>query len=448
MPRRCPECDTPVEREEGEVAVRCPNRACPGVRRQRLRHFCSRAGMNIEGLGRRLIDQLLDASLIDDPASLWDLDPERLAQLPQWGEKSAANLLGELSEAKSRPLWRLLVALGIRHVGERAAKVLAAHSGSLEALSKMSEEELQQVEGVGPTIAASLTAFFADRDNRRLIDRLRRRGVDPRQDRCKRRGAAARGPGVRPYRYAVQGARGGRRTSRGRRGTGGGQRLAQDQLRGVRRGPRIEAREGATARRCGARRGGVAQTARRAGGEVVRKARIVLVDDDEGSRVAMATGLRRVGLEVSEFDGGDAALGLVSGDDQIDVLITDVRMPGMDGYQLLGAVRSARPELPVLMVTAFGDIDGAVRALKEGANDYLSKPVNLAELRHRVEQLLERQELSEEKRQLEQRLERLVGAPGLVAHSPSMIAVVERVRSWHPPPRRCSSSASRAPARS
>ena len=167
---------------------------------------------------------------------------------------------------------------------------------------------------------------------------------------------------------------------------------------------------------------------------MVRKARIVLVDDDEGSRVAMATGLRRVGLEVSEFDGGDAALGLVSGDDQIDVLITDVRMPGMDGYQLLGAVRSARPELPVLMVTAFGDIDGAVRALKQGANDYLSKPVNLAELRHRVEQLLERQELSQEKRQLEQRLERLVGAPGLVAHSPSMIAVVERVRVVAPAP--------------
>jgi two-component system NtrC family response regulator/two-component system response regulator HydG len=148
----------------------------------------------------------------------------------------------------------------------------------------------------------------------------------------------------------------------------------------------------------------------------------------------MATGLRRVGYEVSEFDGADAALGAVSGDDRIDVLITDVRMPGMDGYQLLGAVRSARPELPVLMVTAFGDIDGAVRALKDGANDYLSKPVNLAELRHRVEQLLEREELSQEKRQLEQRLERLVGAPGLVAHSPSMVEVLERVKVVAPAP--------------
>jgi DNA ligase (NAD+) len=181
MPRKCPECGTPVEREPGEVALRCPNRGCPAVRRQRLRHFCSRAGMDIEGLGRRLIDQLLEAKLIDDPASLWDLDAARLAELPQWGERSAANLLAELTEAKGRPLWRLLVALGIRHVGDRAAKVLASRAGSLEALSRMSEEELEQIEGIGPTIAASIVAFFGDRENRRLIERLHRRGVDPRE---------------------------------------------------------------------------------------------------------------------------------------------------------------------------------------------------------------------------------------------------------------------------
>ena len=166
----------------------------------------------------------------------------------------------------------------------------------------------------------------------------------------------------------------------------------------------------------------------------MKKARIVLVDDDEGSRVAMATGLRRVGHEVSEFDGGEPALERLAGDEPVDALITDVRMPGMDGYELLRAVRASRSELPVLMVTAFGDIDGAVRTLKEGANDYLSKPVNLAELRHRVDQLLERQELSEEKRQLEQRLERLVGAPGLVARSAAMATVLERVRVAAPAP--------------
>jgi len=166
----------------------------------------------------------------------------------------------------------------------------------------------------------------------------------------------------------------------------------------------------------------------------VRKARIVLVDDDEGSRVAMATGLRRVGHEVSEFDGGEPALERLADDEAIDALITDVRMPGMDGYELLRAVRANRPDLPVLLVTAFGDIDGAVRALKEGANDYLTKPVNLAELRHRVDQLLERQELSTEKRRLEERIERLVGAPGLVARSAAMATVLERVRVAAPAP--------------
>ena len=180
MPERCPACAAAVEREPGEVVVRCPNRACPAVRRQRLRHFTSRAGMDIEGLGRRLIDQLLDAGLVSDPASLWRLEEPRLAELPGWGEKSAANLMTELEQAKQRPLWRLLAGLGIRHVGERAAKLLAAHAGSLAALAAMSEDDLQRVEGVGPTIAASVVAFLADDDNRRLIDELRELGVDPR----------------------------------------------------------------------------------------------------------------------------------------------------------------------------------------------------------------------------------------------------------------------------
>jgi DNA ligase (NAD+) len=182
IPERCPECHTPVVREPGEVAVRCPNRACPAVRRQGLFHFVSRAGMDIEGLGRRLIEQLLDAGMISDAASLWDLDPDSLAELPQWGEKSASNLLAQLEAARTRPLWRLLVALGIRHVGERAAKVLAARFGSLEALARAREETLQQVAGVGPTIASSVVAFFADGENAGLVRRLRQRGVDPREE--------------------------------------------------------------------------------------------------------------------------------------------------------------------------------------------------------------------------------------------------------------------------
>ncbi len=181
MPAKCPECGTRVVQESGEVAVRCPNRNCPGVRRQRLFHFVSRAGMDIEGLGRRLIEQLLAAELISDPASLWDLDAERLAALPGWGEKSAANLMAELGAAKARPLWRLLVALGIRHVGEKAAKLLAARFGSLEALAKASQAELEEVPGVGPTISASVVAFVEDRENAALLRRLKDHGVDPRE---------------------------------------------------------------------------------------------------------------------------------------------------------------------------------------------------------------------------------------------------------------------------
>jgi DNA ligase (NAD+) len=182
MPDKCPECGTAVVREPGEVAVRCPNRACPGVQRQRLFHFVSRAGMDIEGLGRRFIEQLLSAGVMGDPASLWDLDAERLSELPQWGEKSAANLLAQLEAARSRPLWRLLVALGIRHVGEKAAKVLASRFGSLGALARAGEEALEKAEGIGPTIAASVVAFFADAENAALVRRLRQRGVDPREE--------------------------------------------------------------------------------------------------------------------------------------------------------------------------------------------------------------------------------------------------------------------------
>lgn len=179
MPSTCPACGTPVEREAGEVAVRCPNQVCPAVRRQQLRHFVSRAGMDIEGLGQRLIDQLLAAGLITDAASLWDLDPARLAQLRGWGEVSAANLMAQLAAAKSRPLWRLLHALGIRHVGERAARALAERFGSLLALSQASPEELAAVPGIGPVIANSVANYFRSEEGATLVARLRERGVDP-----------------------------------------------------------------------------------------------------------------------------------------------------------------------------------------------------------------------------------------------------------------------------
>jgi len=181
MPERCPTCGTAVARDPGEVAIRCPNPRCPAVLRQRLRHFVSRAGLDIEGLGRQLIDQLLEAGLITDPASLWDLDAKKLAELPRWGEKSASNLMEQLSQARERPLWRLLVALGIRHVGEKAAKLLAGRFGSIGALEQAAEADLEEVEGIGPTIAASVVAFCADPASAELLRRLRERGVDPQE---------------------------------------------------------------------------------------------------------------------------------------------------------------------------------------------------------------------------------------------------------------------------
>ena len=167
---------------------------------------------------------------------------------------------------------------------------------------------------------------------------------------------------------------------------------------------------------------------------MVSIARIVLVDDDDGSRAAMATGLRRVGYEVDEFDAGEPALAAFEAEEPADVLITDVRMPGMDGYELVRRVRALRPGIAVLMVTAFGDVDGAVQALQGGADDYLTKPVNLVELRKRVELQLERTSLTRDKRELKERLEKLVGFDNIIGRSPAMQQVLERVRVVAPAP--------------
>jgi DNA ligase (NAD+) len=179
VPERCPVCETPVVREPGEVALRCPNRDCPAVVASQLRHFVSRGAMEIEGLGGRLLDQLARESLISDPASLWELDQSRLEELPGWGEQSAQNLIGELARARSRPLHRLLFALGIPHVGERAARLLARRFGSLDAIVAATPDELEEVAGIGPVVAASIRDWCADDRTAQLIARLKEVGVDP-----------------------------------------------------------------------------------------------------------------------------------------------------------------------------------------------------------------------------------------------------------------------------
>ncbi|HSN53957.1 MAG TPA: NAD-dependent DNA ligase LigA [Candidatus Sulfomarinibacteraceae bacterium] len=178
-PSRCPSCATEVVRVPGEVALRCPNPKCPAVLAARLRHFTARGAMEIEGLGSRSLEQLTAAGLVTDEASLWDLETEPLAELPGWGGISAANLLAELEAARSRPLHRLLFALGIPGVGERAARQMARRFPSLEALAGAGRERLEEIDGIGPAVSAAIESWFGDPRNRALLDRLRERGVDP-----------------------------------------------------------------------------------------------------------------------------------------------------------------------------------------------------------------------------------------------------------------------------
>ena len=174
----CPECGSAVVREEGEVAHRCTGSlVCPAQRRQSILHFASRSAMDIQGLGKALVDQLLANDLIHDVADLYGLDQETLAGLERMGAKSARNLLNELDASKDRPLHRVLHALGIRHVGERAARVLADAYESLDAIAAADAEDLEALDEIGPKTAAQLRLFFDNDASRALLERLKRAGL-------------------------------------------------------------------------------------------------------------------------------------------------------------------------------------------------------------------------------------------------------------------------------
>jgi DNA ligase (NAD+) len=179
MPAVCPVCGTPVSKPEGEAVARCPNLVCPAQVQERMFHFASRGALDIEGLGYRLLAQLLAAGLIRDPADIYHLTKEQLLTLERMGDKLATNLLDAIHRSRSTTLARLLYALGIRHVGAHVAEVLAAHFGTVEALLAASFEEVRDVPGIGPTIAESVTAFLEQEPNRRLIRRLLDAGVRP-----------------------------------------------------------------------------------------------------------------------------------------------------------------------------------------------------------------------------------------------------------------------------
>lgn len=178
FPTVCPSCGMPLQRLEGESDTFCTNIDCPSQRVQRLVHFASRSAMDIEGLGEERVVQLVGAGMVADPADLYGLEQERLAGLERMGDLSAANLVAAVETSKGRPLSRLLVALGIRHLGPTGARALARAGGSLRALQEAPVEDLAVVEGIGPVIADSVVGFLANPANRAVIERLRAVGVN------------------------------------------------------------------------------------------------------------------------------------------------------------------------------------------------------------------------------------------------------------------------------
>ena len=177
MPERCPVCGSDVFREEGEAAYRCIGISCPAQLKESLKFFGSRGAMDIEGLGDKLIDQLVERGLVRDLADLYGLSKEQLANLDRMAEKSAQNLLAALERSKDSTLPRLLTALGIRHVGEATAKLMAEHFGDLKKIEQAAAEDLMEVREIGPEVAKSIARFFAQEANRQVIEKLLRAGV-------------------------------------------------------------------------------------------------------------------------------------------------------------------------------------------------------------------------------------------------------------------------------
>jgi len=177
-PKRCPVCNSELVQDEGMVAIRCPNMACPAQVCRRILHFASRGGMDIEGMGDAMVGQLVDAKLVADPGDIYSLALDKLLQLERMGKKSGENLLAGIENSKKQPLDRLINALGIPNVGSTTALDLARHFPSLDALAKAGEMELQQISGVGAVVASSLHSFFRVEGNRKVMEKLRRAGVE------------------------------------------------------------------------------------------------------------------------------------------------------------------------------------------------------------------------------------------------------------------------------
>ena len=178
MPRKCPVCGAEAVREEGEAAVRCTGIECPAKLHRNLVHFVSRDAMNIDGLGENIIAELLDKKMISNIADIYDLQFEEIASLKKNGKKFAQNLVDSINASKNNDLYRLITALGIRHVGVKAAKILAKQFNTIDNLSEASVENLSEVEEIGPIVANSIKEFFEQQQTKDLISRLKKAGVN------------------------------------------------------------------------------------------------------------------------------------------------------------------------------------------------------------------------------------------------------------------------------
>ncbi len=186
VPKKCPNCGSAVAKDEDGVYIRCVNPDCLGQLKERLKYFAGKGQMDIENLGPALIEQLIDRGLVNNFADLYKLQPAQLAALERMAEKSADNVIKAIEQSKTRPLWRFVAALGIRHIGGQSAQILAEYFGSIDALIDADMETLAAIDQIGPTMAESVYEYFRDQRNRSVIDQLLAAGVKPSQPRARR----------------------------------------------------------------------------------------------------------------------------------------------------------------------------------------------------------------------------------------------------------------------